>query len=337
MKNLFIDSNIWLSLYHFTSDDLQQFNKLEERIDSEIRLIIPIQVHYEIIRNREKKLKESLEKFTMKSIQYPVFCKGYEEYSQFQKDYNDLLKRFKAWDQKIREDIKTRNLPADNTIRTFFEKAGIVPCEDYIEDAVIRYNIGNPPGKDKKYGDAINWECLLSIIPEGEDLYFVSADQDYQSELFKDSLHSFLRMEWEQRKKSNIYYFTNLVSFLSEHIKDIELKTEKEKQELIEQLKSSTSYQTTHGIIGMLYQHSSFLDSQIEDICAAVEDNNQVGDILLDPDILFFYGNLLSKQDYFNLEDCATKRVMYRIFGDAIDREIIEKKKSIQGRTIVVD
>lgn len=337
MKNLFIDSNIWLSLFHFTSDDLQQFNKLEERINSEIRLIIPLQVYYEIIRNREKKLKESLEKFRMVGIQYPVFCKGYEEYDQFQKDYNEILKRYKAWDKKIREDIKIRNLPADNTIRVFFEKAGIEPCEKYIDDAVIRYNIGNPPGKDKKYGDAINWECLLSIIPDGEDLYFISADKDYQSDLFKDSLHSFLQMEWEQKKKSQIFFYTNLVSFLSEHIKDIELKTEKEKQELIDQLKVSSSYQTTHGIIGMLLQHSSFLDSQIEDICMAVEENNQVGDILQDTDILFFYSSLLSKEDYFNLDESATKRVMYRIFGDAIDREINQNKKIIKGKIIEVD
>ena len=31
MKNLFIDTNIWLSLYHFTNDDLTQFQKLGKR------------------------------------------------------------------------------------------------------------------------------------------------------------------------------------------------------------------------------------------------------------------------------------------------------------------
>ena len=30
MKNLFIDSNVLLSLYHFTNDDLAQFGKLKE-------------------------------------------------------------------------------------------------------------------------------------------------------------------------------------------------------------------------------------------------------------------------------------------------------------------
>ena len=37
MKNLFIDSNIWLSLYHFSNDDLNQFITLKKRIGNEIR------------------------------------------------------------------------------------------------------------------------------------------------------------------------------------------------------------------------------------------------------------------------------------------------------------
>ena len=45
MKNLFIDSNIWLSLYHFTSDDLTQFEKLKDFLDKDIRLWIPHQVN----------------------------------------------------------------------------------------------------------------------------------------------------------------------------------------------------------------------------------------------------------------------------------------------------
>jgi len=51
MKNLFIDTNIWLSLYHFTNDDLNQFNKLKDMLDDGIRLFVPRQVKDEITRN----------------------------------------------------------------------------------------------------------------------------------------------------------------------------------------------------------------------------------------------------------------------------------------------
>lgn len=60
MKNLFIDSNIWLSLYHFTSDDLTQFEKLKDFLDKDIRLWIPHQVYDEVLRNREAMQREEL-------------------------------------------------------------------------------------------------------------------------------------------------------------------------------------------------------------------------------------------------------------------------------------
>lgn len=48
MKNLFIDSNIWLSLYHFTNDDLVQFGKLKELNGTDIKLFVPQQVYDEV-------------------------------------------------------------------------------------------------------------------------------------------------------------------------------------------------------------------------------------------------------------------------------------------------
>ena len=57
MKYLFLDSNIWLSLYHFSSDDLEQFAKLKDLLKSkDIILMIPRQVHDEVWRNRDNKL-----------------------------------------------------------------------------------------------------------------------------------------------------------------------------------------------------------------------------------------------------------------------------------------
>lgn len=319
MKNLFIDTNIWLSLYHFSNDDLVQFNKLKERIGTEINLIIPIQVYHEIIRNRETKLKDSLKEFSITSIPYPAFCKGYEEYEPFKNDYNAIIQRFNSWNQRIKEDIKNRRLPADITIREFFERVNILNCDEFVEKAVIRYKVGNPPGKENKYGDAINWECLLSVVPDNEDLYFISADKDYQSILFKGQLDSYLGLEWNSKKNSKIYFYTNLVSFLSEHIKDIELQTEREKQSLIDQLSNSISFQNTHGIIAMLSKYSGWTESQIEQMCLAAEENEQVNRILSDKDIFLFYSNLLSHLDYDKLEDSATKRVMYIYYGDAIE------------------
>lgn len=116
MKNLFVDTNIWLSMYHFSSDDLVQFGKLKEIIGQDIKLYIPKQVYNEVIRNREAKLKDAFKNFEIKSIQYPAFCKEYDEYEKFNSDYSDLIRRHKAWYNKIKTDMKNNSLPADTTI-----------------------------------------------------------------------------------------------------------------------------------------------------------------------------------------------------------------------------
>ena len=127
MKNLFIDSNIWLSLYHFTNDDLVQFSKLKELNGKSIKIFIPQQVYDEVNRNREAKLKDALRAFEVQTIKIPVFCKEYEEYTNFNNDYTGLLRRQKEWKRKINTDIQNKNLPADKTIYSFFDVSDLLP------------------------------------------------------------------------------------------------------------------------------------------------------------------------------------------------------------------
>lgn len=322
MKNLFIDSNVWLSLYHFTNDDLAQFSKLKELIGTEIKLFVPQQVFDEVQRNREVKLKDAFKTFEVRPIQFPVFCKEYPEYSRFNEDYKAIIIRYKEWRRKIDDDVKQQTLPADITIKSFFDSINLIPCELVVESAYRRYRIGNPPGKDNKYGDAINWECLLNNVPNGEDLYLISSDKDYCSEMFDDSFNPYLQCEWESKKSAKIYFYKNLVPFLNEHFRDIELKTEREKQELIEKLESSYNFENTHGVIAMLNKYTGWTDSQIEEICAAAENNSQVGWILGDFDVLTFYSGLLSNIKYEQLSDCSTKRIMESVFN------LIKEKKN---------
>lgn len=320
MKNLFIDSNIWLSLYHFTNDDLNKFGKLKELNGRDIKLFIPQQVYDEVTRNRERKLKDAFKSFEISSIRFPVFCKEYKEYNNFNNDYTNLIRRYKEWKKKINTDIQNKNLPADKTIYSFFESSGLLECESIIEKAYMRYKTGNPPGKDNKYGDAINWECLLKTIPDGEDLYLISSDKDYCSEMFDDKINPFLENEWKNKKKSNIFFYKNLVSFLNEHFEYIKLRTEREKQDLIVRLNSSYNFECTHGIIAMLNKYTGWTELQIEEICQAAENNNQVKWILEDTDIYNFYYYLLADIKYENLTDCATKRMIDLIYMDIIEK-----------------
>ena len=117
------------------------------------------------------------------------------------------------------------------------------------------------------------------------------------------------------KKSAKIYFYKNLVPFLNEHFRDIKLKTEREKQELIEKLERSYNFENTHGVIAMLNKYTGWTDSQIEEICAAAEKNSQVGWILGDFDVLTFYSKLLSNIKYEQLSDCSTKRIMESVFN----------------------
>lgn len=200
MKNLFIDTNIWLSLYHFTNDDLSQFVKLKDMLGNSIKIILPQQVYDEIKRNREAKLLDALKNFDLKEPKYPVFSKGYTEYEGLRNDVSQLVKRFKSFKENIESQIITEELPADKVINSFLSNLKPISCNKYVEDAFIRYRIGNPPGKDNKYGDAINWECLLDVVPDGEDIFFISADKDYRSLFSDEKMNSFLIKEWEKKR-----------------------------------------------------------------------------------------------------------------------------------------
>lgn len=100
-----------------------------------------------------------------------------------------------------------------------------------------------------------------------------------------------------QKKKSSIKFYTNLVDFLKEHVKDIDLQTEREKLELIEKLKLSNSFNSTHKIIDKLNKYSSWSNIQIEELCESAINNNQVSLIIGDKDVNEFYTEILSDLD----------------------------------------
>lgn len=323
MKNLFIDTNIWLSLYHFTNDDLVQFRKLKDFLGSDIQLFITSQVRDEIYRNRESKLKDAFKSFELRALQYPVFSKEYDEYESFNRDYCCIVDRFKKWKRRIDQDIIEERLPADLVIKEIIDSVNIVSCDAYIDSAFIRYRIGNPPGKDNKYGDAINWECLLNVVPMGEDLYFVSNDKDYRSELNEGVFNPFLAREWTKKKNSHIVFYNNLVNFLSEHIKEIELETENNKDKYIRHLAASASFFTTHSVVANLNKYGGWNNDQIEKLCSIAETNDQVSRILTDSDVFSFYYNLLSNHSIDEKDDSAARR-MWQWIQDYIDIQTID-------------
>jgi hypothetical protein len=76
---------------------------------------------------------------------------------------------------EVRRDAKEAKLHADVLIGDLFNLASeIAVTPAILEAARQRFDLGNPPGKNRSYGDAVNWEALLTGVPNDHGLLFVT-------------------------------------------------------------------------------------------------------------------------------------------------------------------
>lgn len=298
--NLFVDANIYLDFYHFSNDDLDELKKLVDLVNKgEITLILTSQVIDEVKRNRDNKVADAYHQFqdSKISLNLPQICKSYPEFPKIMRVLNFLRDLKADLDAKLIGDINRRTLKADEIIDQLFRGASIIDSSKYLDKARIRFDLGNPPGKQRSYGDAITWTSLISDLVDKVNLFFVSDDIDYKSPLNKFLFHPFLLDEWKRSKRSDLFFYVKLSDFFKEHHKDIQLKVEEEKNELISRLSSSPGFAYTHRVIARLSKYVSFTDEQIKDLSKIAVDNSQVKAILSDLDVKDFYQKMLESKD----------------------------------------
>ncbi|MDP2896836.1 MAG: hypothetical protein Q8Q12_09805, partial [bacterium] len=197
-----------------------------------------------------------------------------------------------------RTDTKN-SLKADEVIEELFNKSQVIETsEDVIERARFRMSVGNPPGKDRSLGDAINWEGLLETVPIGEDLYLIADDRDYFSSLDENRPKEFLLREWTKKKKSQVLFYRRLSPFFKEHYPDIKLASELEKELLVRKFVTSGAFVTTHDAVGKLAKFEDFSESQANEMAEAALTNTQINWIIRDPDVFAFLSKLA--KDYRN-------------------------------------
>ncbi len=317
MKNLFIDTNVYLTFYHFSSDDLEELKKLSVAVkNGNIKLFITEQVVNEFKRNRESKIADALNMFSNQKLpdQFPQISKTYEEYKQLR----TLLKSFSmAKDQliiQLKKDIDNKTCVADTVINELFEVAKKLEInEDILSKAKNRVLMGNPPGKDNSYGDSINWELLLGNVYDGEDLYLVTEDKDYSSKIENSKLSEFLDYEWNNKKGSNIFFYRKLSDFLNNEFPNIKLATELEKELAINSFISSPNFATTHLAIEKLTKFTDYSSSEVVSLIEASIHNNQIYWINDDDDVNSFLKNLIKGKEY--ILESEIIREFERIYG----------------------
>ena len=292
---LFVDANIFLSFYDFTSDDLAELDKLCMLIDDKkLNLLLPQQVVDETRRNRDQTVGRSLKQFwTLRPIEYPSYIKHHEKYEMMREHHKALAATHSKIVTDLRRRIDANELDADVMVSKLFDLATrIKTTPNIVACAKQRVALGNPPGKGQSIRDAVNWESLLNHVPSGATLAVVSQDGDYASALDKAKMNSFLRHEWTRVKATHEpYYYRTLSQFFATHHKDIRLVTEaaKERNELIDKLNHSGSFGMTHHLVALLSEHDHFTVGEAERLVGALQTNDQIAMIVGDPDVREFY------------------------------------------------
>lgn len=287
--HLFIDTNVYLKFYHYSSDDLEELNKLQVLLDNnKLELYLPEQVINEFQRNRDTKLADALKNFNTSKLdmQFPQFCKEHDEYEKLKKIIRDFNHEKQTLLKNVMLAIENENLKADQIINLLFSKAIIIDIDDELLDkAKQRFDLGNPPGKNKSYGDALNWESLLESVEEGFDLYFIADDKDYFSEVDNTKFNTFLFNEWNKKKGTQIKFYKTLSDFFKDTFPAIKLATELEKELLISNLEGARNFYTARKALQKLYKFDEFSTEQINQILSSSLENNQIFWISEDEDI----------------------------------------------------
>jgi predicted nucleic acid-binding protein len=299
--NIFIDTNVYLSFYHLSSDDLEELKKLIVLArEGKVVLFLPEQVIDEFHRNRAGKIADALKRLReqRRTLQLPQIARQYEEYTAVRNAQAEFDMQFAALLERLNTDIDSDSLEAGAVIEELFQVAKTIPMTDEIvSKARFRMELGRPPGKKGSLGDAINWEALLAEVAEGEDLYFVSDDGDYESPLDKSHFSPYLENEWSASKHSEVLFYKRLSALFREEFPDIELASELEKDLLIRELAETESFAGTHATIAKLSRFSDYTRSQVNDLVTAAVTHNQVYWIAKDPDIIEFYDSLLKGRE----------------------------------------
>lgn len=296
---LFIDTNIFLSFYEFTTDDLEELKKLSTMLaKGELTLLLPTQVVDEFWRNRDERIAAGVSHVRKLAGRrsYPRLFQGLGEYDKVRalEDQSDLL--HKALLSKAELGGRNRGFPADALISDLFESAKQIQVTPvHVDRARGRRELGRPPGKKNSLGDAVNWEAILATAPSGEDLHFVTGDNDWLSPVAQTDFNSYLSDEWQKKKESKVIYYPLLSRFFAQHYPDIKLEADVGVELLIKDLAESGSFASTHSAIEELQRIVDFTPRQVVDICNAYINNEQVQRIMIDDDVEAFIRRIIAK------------------------------------------
>lgn len=154
--HIFIDANVFLGFYRYTSDDLDELAKLQPAlVNGRATLWLPHQAWNEFRRNRATEISASLRRLREQNValQFPAICRSYDEYSKLrdlQKTYQSVQKELY---DRVLADSMARRLKADVVIDNLCVFASTPAESSGVHDrARRRMERRDPPGKVDSLG-----------------------------------------------------------------------------------------------------------------------------------------------------------------------------------------
>ena len=120
--NIFIDTNIFLSFYLHTSDDICDLEKIYSYIiNGFVKLWLPLHEINEFNRNRDNKLYESLNCINKIKFDYsfPLIMTQHKDFSEFHATIKDIAKKKISIVNDIILEIESNNLHQDILIKKY--------------------------------------------------------------------------------------------------------------------------------------------------------------------------------------------------------------------------
>jgi predicted nucleic acid-binding protein len=294
--HVFIDTNIFLSFFAYTNDDIEELKKLVGLIKNDkIDLYLTDHACREFGRNRESKILQALGEFGKFSLPgLPRLMTHYAEGKAFARAAKDIKKIHGDLVARVKADALAEVFPADELFAAIMNaEKPIIETEKDLLRAQRRTERSDPPGKSGSLGDRLNWELLLSNAPDGTDMHVISKDGDFASSIDATKPHPVLLKEWKRENGGVLHLHNGLGAFISAHFPDIKLAADIEKRDAINSLVNSGSFSTTHRAIEKLEPFVELLAApEIDELVDGALKNQQVSWIGTDADVQAFFAKI---------------------------------------------
>lgn len=275
---IFVDTNIFLDFYRFTSDkNLELLDLLNDNLDKIIRTY---QVEMEYKKNRRNVIFEFSKKLSkLQPIQQPTFLATSKEAGFIEtrmKQINDRLDKMKARMEAVLENPTTKDQVYKKVQRLLTTDSPLNLNRNKPETlrrriqhlARKRFSLGYPPRKkeDISIGDALNWEWIIHTAKqEAVNIAIVTRDSDYGFiHNGKPHISDWLRKEFMDRVSSQGKIA--LCNHLSQALKlaGVDVTKEAAKEEEKEVVTKKETMSITPGPLTLSELHAALRELGIE-------------------------------------------------------------------------